>query len=107
VLLAALAAIGLSGGFAEGGYTGAGGKYDIAGVVHRGEYVMPAATVNRIGVDNLEAMRQGGELPTGRPMQVIVTDSRRVADQLAQDASFETVVMDTVTRNRARLGIRT
>jgi hypothetical protein len=40
-------------------------------------------------------------------MQVIVTDSRRVADQLAQDASFETVVMDTVTRNRARLGIRT
>jgi hypothetical protein len=107
VLLAALAAIGLSGGFAEGGYTGAGGKYDVAGIVHRGEYVMPAATVNRIGVNNLEAMRQGGELPTGRPMQVIVTDSRRVADQLAQDASFETVVMDTVTRNRARLGIRT
>lgn len=107
VLLAALAAIGLSGGFAEGGYTGAGGKYDIAGVVHRGEYVMPATTVNRIGVDNLEAMRQGGEMPSARPMQVIVTDSRRVADQLAQDASFETVVMDTVTRNRARLGIRT
>lgn len=107
VLLAALAAIGLSGGFAEGGYTGAGGKYDLAGVVHKGEYVMPAASVNRIGIDNLEAMRQGGELPTGRPMQVIVTDSRRVTDQLAQDPNFQTVIMDTVTANRARLGIQT
>jgi len=27
--------------FAEGGYTGDGGKYDIAGIVHRGEYVVP------------------------------------------------------------------
>jgi hypothetical protein len=107
VLLAMLAGIGLAGGFAEGGYTGPGGKYDLAGVVHRGEYVMPQTAVNRIGVDNLEAMRQGGELPTGRPMQVVVTDSRRVTDQLAQDPNFETVIMDTVTRNRARLGIQT
>lgn len=106
-LLAALAVVGVAGGFAEGGYTGPGGKYDLAGVVHRGEFVMPQTAVNRIGVDNLEAMRQGGELPSARPMQVIVTDSRRVADQLAQDASFETVLMDTVTRNRARLGINT
>lgn len=28
-----------AGGFAEGGYTGDGGKYDQAGVVHRGEFV--------------------------------------------------------------------
>lgn len=28
-------------GFAEGGYTGAGGKYEPAGIVHRGEYVVP------------------------------------------------------------------
>lgn len=104
---ALLAVLAMVGGFAEGGYTGPGGKYDMAGVVHRGEFVMPQTAVNRIGVQNLEAMRQGGELPTGRPMQVIVTDSRRVADQLAQDASFESVVMDTVTRNRARLGIHT
>lgn len=104
VLLAAMAAFG---GFAEGGYTGPGAKYDVAGLVHRGEFVMPQPAVNRIGVENLEAMRQGGELPSARPMQVVVTDSRRVADQLAQDASFETVLMDTVTRNRARLGINT
>jgi TP901 family phage tail tape measure protein len=34
-------------GFAEGGYTGAGGKYDVAGIVHRGEYVVPKAQVNQ------------------------------------------------------------
>lgn len=32
-------------GYAEGGYTGDGGKYDVAGVVHRGEYVVPAWAV--------------------------------------------------------------
>ena len=35
-------------GFAEGGYTGAGGKYEPAGVVHRGEYVVPKNQVNQI-----------------------------------------------------------
>jgi len=29
-------------GFAEGGYTGSGGKYEPAGVVHKGEYVIPS-----------------------------------------------------------------
>jgi hypothetical protein len=52
------------GGFAEGGYTGAGGKYETAGVVHRGEYVtpqevmsMPAATPH---IAALETMRTKG-----------------------------------------------
>lgn len=34
-------------GFAEGGYTGAGGKYEVAGIVHRGEYVVPKEQVNQ------------------------------------------------------------
>jgi hypothetical protein len=34
-------------GFAEGGYTGAGGTNDVAGVVHRGEYVLPRSMVNQ------------------------------------------------------------
>jgi len=33
--------------FASGGYTGAGGKYEPAGVVHRGEYVVPKNMVNQ------------------------------------------------------------
>lgn len=34
-----------SGGFAEGGYTGDGGKYEPAGIVHKGEYVVPKRIV--------------------------------------------------------------
>jgi hypothetical protein len=34
-------------GWADGGYTGAGGKYDVAGTVHKGEYVVPANQVNQ------------------------------------------------------------
>ena len=34
-------------GFSEGGYTGDGGKYEVAGIVHRGEYVVPKAEVNQ------------------------------------------------------------
>lgn len=33
--------------FASGGYTGPGGKYEPAGVVHRGEYVIPKHQVNQ------------------------------------------------------------
>nr|MBK4237245.1 phage tail tape measure protein [Enterobacter hormaechei] len=32
-------------GFADGGYTGDGGKHDVAGVVHRGEWVVPQSVV--------------------------------------------------------------
>jgi hypothetical protein len=35
------------GGFATGGYTGSGGVNDIAGVVHKGEYVLPQSMVNQ------------------------------------------------------------
>jgi len=31
----------IAGGFAEGGWTGPGGKWEPAGIVHRGEYVQP------------------------------------------------------------------
>lgn len=37
--------------FATGGFTGEGGKYEPAGVVHRGEFVIPSETVNRFGPD--------------------------------------------------------
>ncbi|MCJ2876525.1 hypothetical protein JUM41_19945 [Rhizobium pusense] len=46
-------------GFADGGYTGDGGKYEPAGVVHKGEYVMSKKATSRIGVGNLEALHRG------------------------------------------------
>lgn len=46
-------------GKSSGGYTGDGGKYDQAGVVHRGEFVMTKEATQRIGVGNLYAMMRG------------------------------------------------
>ena len=55
IFLAAIAVI-ASGGFAAGGYTGDGGKFQPAGVVHRGEYVMSKEATARIGVDYLDSL---------------------------------------------------
>lgn len=41
-------------GFSGGGYTGNGGMYEPAGVVHKGEYVVPKSVVDKVGVKNLE-----------------------------------------------------
>ncbi|MGG8159161.1 phage tail length tape measure family protein [Klebsiella aerogenes] len=49
-------------GFASGGYTGSGGKYQPAGIVHKGEYVFDQESTNRIGVSQLEALRDGKPL---------------------------------------------
>lgn len=46
-------------GFATGGYTGDGGKYEPAGVVHKGEFVMTKEATKRIGVGNLYKMMRG------------------------------------------------
>ncbi|MCH4243760.1 tape measure protein [Acinetobacter gerneri] len=49
-------------GFATGGYTGSGGKYDPAGIVHRGEVVFSQEDIARWGgVANVEAMRLSGK----------------------------------------------
>lgn len=48
-------------GFAGGGYTGHGGKYEPAGVVHRGEYVFSKAATARIGVGNLDRVHRGAK----------------------------------------------
>lgn len=48
--------LGMLFGFADGGYTGDGGKYQPAGVVHRGEYVLSKEATRRAGVANLDAL---------------------------------------------------
>jgi hypothetical protein len=55
-LLAAMAALG---SFESGGFTGAGPRKAPAGVVHRGEYVVPASSVSRLGLDWFEAAAAG------------------------------------------------
>lgn len=46
-------------GFASGGYTGDGGKYQPAGVVHRGEYVITKEATSRLGIGFLNHLNYG------------------------------------------------
>lgn len=55
-------------GYASGGFTGAGGKHEPAGIVHRGEYVMSAEAVKRIGVRNLDAIHRGTTSQSGNSL---------------------------------------
>lgn len=51
----------VGGGFASGGYTGAGGKYEPAGIVHKGEVVFSQRDVrNHGGVAAVERLRLRG-----------------------------------------------
>jgi phage-related minor tail protein len=48
-------------GFADGGFTGSGGKYEPAGVVHKGEFVFSKETVQRLGAGNLERLHRSAK----------------------------------------------
>ena len=49
----------LMSGFSSGGYTGDGGKYDPAGIVHKGEFVFTKEATQRIGARNLYRLMRG------------------------------------------------
>jgi hypothetical protein len=104
------AGVGLMGGFEAGGYTGAGPSGEVAGVVHRGEFVIPAHAVNAIGLGNLEAMRSGnhsggmtaaGGAPAngGKTSVYTFMDSRQMADHLQKNDDHEKWVVDVMGRN--------
>ena len=53
-------------GYSDGGHTGSGGKYEVAGTVHKGEYVIPQEGVNNANlrpvIEIMEYARQNGKL---------------------------------------------
>jgi hypothetical protein len=111
-------------GFRSGGYTGGGGDDEPAGIVHRGEYVIPAGTVRRAGLANVEASvaamgrdrgyrsggyvadaagrQEGGRAAAGSP--ILLVDDRRDADRLRATDEFRDSVVASVRRERARVG---
>ncbi|WP_430229945.1 phage tail tape measure protein [Nitrosomonas communis] len=48
-------------GFAAGGFTGAGGKFEEAGIVHKGEYVFSQESVRNIGVHALDQLHESAK----------------------------------------------
>ncbi|MDD4348596.1 MAG: hypothetical protein PHF70_05765 [Opitutales bacterium] len=101
----AVAVMAALGSFADGGYTGPGGKYQPAGVVHRGEYVIPAEAVSRLGVDYFDAIAGGlmGPSPdvtnaagsgssgfgvaAGQPQSIIMVDDSRSSIRKAWEST--------------------
>ncbi|EJD6041088.1 phage tail tape measure protein [Providencia rettgeri] len=49
--------------YSSGGYTGGGGKYDPAGIVHKDEFVFNKEATNSIGKENLYDLMNTGEMP--------------------------------------------
>ncbi|WP_325155997.1 hypothetical protein [Allofrancisella guangzhouensis] len=118
-------------GFADGGYTGDGGKYDVAGIVHKGEYVVPKNLVapNIDVIRGLEAQRLGRRgFATGGPVAtsiqsskivqptaqannnqqsnmkiIVVMDRDQLAEELANSQGFETRIVNIARRNKQEI----
>lgn len=116
-------------GYAEGGYTGAGGKYQPAGVVHAGEVVWSQSDISRAGgVGTVEALRLGfpryaeggivgdiGAMPDFDAIgqrgnssaaavpqinqRIVVGLDTSVLDDWASSSSFEKAVKVTISKN--------
>jgi hypothetical protein len=105
-------------GFAEGGYTGKGGKYEVAGVVHRGEFVVPQDDVNRIGLGPLQERIYNGPMKSGgsatqtaaaaspkMPNVHIYMDKDRWLQATKDDIG--SIAVDAVLNKRLDLGMNT
>ncbi|MCK9998700.1 phage tail tape measure protein [Providencia rettgeri] len=53
--------LGIKPGFARGGFTGAGDKYEPAGVVHKGEFVFTKEATSRLGITSLMSLMKSAE----------------------------------------------
>lgn len=104
---------GAGGGFASGGFTGSGGKYEPAGVVHKGEFVMDSEATRRIGVDALDRMQRGEappKVPEAAPRQqqpvnvkvVNVLDATEVLEAALAGAAGERVIFNHIQQNATK-----
>ncbi len=86
-------------GFASGGYTGPGSKYQPAGIVHKGEYVFDQASTNRIGVSQLEALRNGKPLDVTLGRSGFGTGVQNVSNSQQTTIIRPTVTVPPITIN--------
>jgi len=110
----------------KGGWTGAGQDNEIAGAVHKNEYVFSAPATARIGVANLEAMHRSakgfasggfvGNLPAsmnggGGVVVNIVNNSgasvQKTERKTAGGTSIDVMIDDAVASNMAKQGSAT
>ena len=82
--------------FADGGFTGRGGKYEEAGVVHKGEYVIPKEHVNQA---TGKPKGMGTSVTVNLSMNGVMTSSK--ADERAIATRMAKLINETV---RAKTG---
>ena len=91
--------------YAMGGFTGFGATADIAGVVHRGEYVFNADAVASMGVNTLDAMhsiaQMGGVPAVGMPAGGGDTNTYNIYNQTREAAAL--TMAQVYQEKRARL----
>jgi len=98
--------------FSDGGYTGNGGKYQAAGIVHRGEYVMPANVVSQYGVgffDQLSQMRNPSYavgVAAAAPTSMMVALSPEDRALLRGNGASGDIVISVDSREIARANAR-
>lgn len=92
--------------FADGGFTGRGGKYEPAGIVHRGEYVLPKEQVNQTtGMPDWNKIGGGGQtiqVTVNVPNGVFVankSDKRQFANEIGK------LINETVKAKTGTTGI--
>lgn len=97
--------------FAEGGYTGPGKKYDVAGVVHKDEYVAPKRVVNSPAaqphISALERMRTGfadGGFTTNRAIDT--TQQALIMANALRNMPSPVVSVVEITRDQNRIRTR-
>lgn len=76
-------------GFSSGGFTGQGGKYTPAGIVHKGEYVMTKEATSRLGVGMLDSLNYGDAMGLAQPvLQPILGKQKGFFGSLWDDVKF-------------------
>lgn len=84
--------------FAEGGYTGDGGKYEPAGVVHRGEYVVPQKIVKDPKYSPIISTLESARLkPFADGGFVGAIETRQASNSFSQTSQFNSIV-DSINR---------
>ena len=66
-------------GYASGGYTGNGGKYEVAGLVHKGEYVVNQDQMRNVGgVGAVESFVNGGNKELTSVMNTLISYTKSI-----------------------------
>jgi phage-related minor tail protein len=88
---------------ADGGYTGDGGKYEPAGLVHRGEYVVNATATRALGkglLDRLNGFADGGLVGNSTPAVLSAVPSQIAAMRSAGQAAASPVKVEIVNNGQ-------